>query len=251
MRNHGINHDMADRPETAFVRTDPRTSGSASIHFLNPSTRLGRQHNPVQGKGMPPTLWNEMVEFQADIDGQPMLFRLLVEDVPTEVQSGKVASYADIHSLLSSTLEHMVDKMRGSSPRRNGLSKPPLAIVEMIPSGETPAVSPAPPMETVLRVGPLELDLLDRTAKRGDRQIDLRPREFQLLKYMMERSDKLLTRATLFKDVWHYKFVPETNLVDVHMGRLRRKVDGPNEASMIRSVRGLGFVLGAVPLSPN
>jgi len=248
MRNHGINHDMADRSDTAFVRTDPRTSASASIHFLNPSTRLGRQHSPVQAKGMPPTLWNEMVEFQADIDGLPILFRLLAKEVPTQVQSGKGA---DIHSLLSSTLEQMVDRMRGSSPRSNDLSKPPLAIVEMIPSGETPAGPPAPPIETVLRVGPLELDLIDRTAKRGDRQIDLRPREFQLLKYMMERSDKLLTRATLFKDVWHYKFVPETNLVDVHMGRLRRKVDGPNEASMIRSVRGVGFVLGAVPLSPD
>jgi DNA-binding response OmpR family regulator len=99
----------------------------------------------------------------------------------------------------------------------------------------------------VLRVGPLELDLLARTARRGDRQIDLRPREFQLLKYMMERSDKLLTRAILFKEVWHYKFVPETNLVDVHMGRLRRKIDGPNEARIICNVRGAGFVLSATP----
>ena len=72
--------------------------------------------------------------------------------------------------------------------------------------------------ETVLRVGSLELDLIGRTAKRGDRAIDLRPREFHLLKYMMQQSDQLLTRATLLKDVWHYKFVPETNLVDVHMG---------------------------------
>jgi len=106
----------------------------------------------------------------------------------------------------------------------------------------------AQPNETVLRVGPLELDLIDRTAKRGDRPIDLRPREFHLLKYMMQRIDQLLTRATLFKDVWHYKFVPETNLVDVHMGRLRRKVDGANEAPMIRNVRGAGFVLSAIPL---
>ena len=70
-----------------------------------------------------------------------------------------------------------------------------------------------------------------------------------MLKYMMQRSDKLLTRAILFKDVWHYKFVPDTNLVDVHMGRLRRKVDGPNETPMIRNVRGAGFVLSTTPLS--
>jgi DNA-binding response OmpR family regulator len=101
----------------------------------------------------------------------------------------------------------------------------------------------------MLRVGSLELDLLDRTARRGDRQIDLRPREYQLLKYMMQRSDTLLTREMLFKDVWHYRFVPETNLVDVHMGRLRRKVDGANEAPMIRNIRGAGFVLSATPVS--
>jgi DNA-binding winged helix-turn-helix (wHTH) protein len=66
---------------------------------------------------------------------------------------------------------------------------------------------------------------------------------------MMQRSDKLLTRAALLKEVWHYKFVPKTNLVDVHMGLLRRKVDGANESPMIRIVRGVGFVLDAVPLS--
>ena len=75
------------------------------------------------------------------------------------------------------------------------------------------------------------------------------PREFQLLKYMMQRSDKVLSRATLLKEVWHYKILPQTNLVDVHMGGLRRKIDGANEAPMIRNVRGVGFVLDAVPLS--
>ena len=110
---------------------------------------------------------------------------------------------------------------------------------------------PALPNETLLRVGPLELDLLDRTAKRSDRHIDLRPREFRLLKYMMQRSGQLLTRASLFKEVWDYKFVPESNLVDVHMGRLRRKVDGANELPMIRNVRGVGFILREASLSPG
>ena len=64
---------------------------------------------------------------------------------------------------------------------------------------------------------------------------------------MMQRSGQLLTRATLIKDVWHYKFVPETNLVNVHMGRLRRKVDASNDDQMIRNVRGEGYVLSAAP----
>ena len=198
---------------------------------------------------MPQTLQNETAELLADIDGLPVLVRFLVGDIPAEMQSGFVSTGADIRSLLSSTFEKMVDRMRRSSSRSDGPSKQPLAVVEFISSGESLVPAPARPKETVLRVGPLELDLLDRTAKRDDRQINLRPREFRLLKYMLEQSDKLLTRATLLKEVWHYKFVPETNLVDVHMGRLRRKVDGPNEAPMIRNVRGVGFVLSATPLS--
>ena len=124
-----------------------------------------------------------------------------------------------------------------------------LALVELGSSRESLAWLLSLLNETVLRVGPLELDLIDRVAKRGDRRIDLRPREFQLLKYMMQRSDKLLTRTALLKEVWHYKFVPKTKLVDVQMGLLRRKVDGANEAPMIRNVRGVGFVLDATPLS--
>jgi len=139
------------------------------------------------------------------------------------------------------SLEH--DRTR--KLKDSGRSKRPLSIVIII--SDSHVRSPVETRETVLRVGSLELDLIDRTAKRGNRPIDLRPREFQLLKYMMQRSDQVLTRAALFKEVWHYKFVPETNLVHVHMGRLRCKVDGPNEAPMIRNVRGEGFVLSATP----
>jgi DNA-binding response OmpR family regulator len=117
----------------------------------------------------------------------------------------------------SGALEKIVDRMLGLSLRSSDPSKQLLATVELISSRE-PSVRPqAQPNETVLRAGSLELDLIDRTAKRGDRPIDRRPREFQLLKYMMQRSDQLQTRATLFEDVWHYKFVHETDLVDVHM----------------------------------
>ncbi|WP_429030573.1 winged helix-turn-helix domain-containing protein [Bradyrhizobium sp. I1.14.4] len=189
---------------------------------------------------------NGTAELLADIEGLPVLVRLLVQDVPAEIRSD-LATSADIHSLLSSTLERMIGRMRRSPSGHDAPSNQPVAIVELIAGGVPSAWPPAPPSQTVLHVGPLELDLIDRTAKRGDRGIDLRPREFRLLKYMMQRSDKLLTRASLLKDVWNYRFVPETNLVDVHMGRLRRKVDGPGEPSMIRNVRGVGFILAAVP----
>jgi two-component sensor histidine kinase/DNA-binding winged helix-turn-helix (wHTH) protein len=99
--------------------------------------------------------------------------------------------------------------------------------------------------ETVLRVGPLELDLIERTARRSGRTVDLLPREFRLLEYMMRREEQLLTRAMLLQEVWNYKFIPRTNLIDVHMGRLRRKVDEAHESPMIHNVRGVGFFLRA------
>src|ERR1700681_3580536 len=104
---------------------------------------------------------------------------------------------------------------------------------------------PADTRETKLRVGPLELDLIERTARRGDRSIDLRPREFQLLEFMMRRQDQILTREILLREVWRYRFVPETNRVDVHIGQLRRKIDGPHELPMIQTIRGVGFILRA------
>jgi DNA-binding response OmpR family regulator len=190
-----------------------------------------------------PSLRDEMAELLVDVDGLPVLVRLLVKDVPAEMQSDSASKDADIHALLSRALEQAVGRMRESSLRSHD------ALNLATSDDEHSVRRPTPSNETVLRVGPLELDLLDRTAKRGDRQIDLRPREFRLLRYMMQRNDKLLTRATLLKEVWNYKFVPETNLVDVHMGRLRRKVDAPNEAPLIRNVRGAGFVLSAPPCS--
>lgn len=251
MRAQNTSRATPDRAESAFLATDSRTAEprSASIHLLNPSTRSGQHRSAGRSTRMPSALRNEMAELLVDVDGLPVLVRFFVNDVAAEMQSDSASKDAGIHSLLSRTLERAADRMRGSSRRNDEVSKQPLAIFEMTSDGEPPVRLPASPNETVLRVGPLELDLLDRTAKRGDREIDLRPREFRLLKYMMQRSDKLLTRAALLKDVWNYKFVPETNLVDVHMGRLRRKVDGPSETPIIRNVRGAGFVLSVPPCS--
>jgi DNA-binding winged helix-turn-helix (wHTH) protein len=245
MRTQKTGRNSPHRIASAFVgaHSKPLKPRSVSIPLLDSSTRPG-EHWKALSTPMPQTLTNERAELLVDIDGLPVLVRFLVGDIPTEMQSDFVSTGADIRSLLSSTFEKMIDRMRGSSLQSDDPSNQPLAVEALVQV-------PGRPKETVLRVGPLELNLLDRTAKRDDRQIDLRPREFRLLKYMMEQSDKLHTRATLLKEVWHYKFVPETNLVDVHMGRLRRKVDGPNDAPMIRNVRGVGFVLGAAPLSQD
>jgi two-component system OmpR family response regulator len=99
--------------------------------------------------------------------------------------------------------------------------------------------------ETVLRVGDVAIDLIDRTVQRRGRPIDLLPREFKLLEYLMRRPGQVVTRAMLFEDVWNYRFAPHTNLVDVHIGKLRRKIDTQGEPPMIQSVVGSGFVLRA------
>src|SRR4030081_612526 len=147
--------------------------------------------------------------------------------------------------LVLSALGAVDDRVRGLRMGGDDYLTKPFAIVELIARIEALLRRPTDSRETVLRVGSLELDLIERTAKRGDRVIDLLPREFRLLEYMMQRSDQLLTRAMLLEEVWNYKFVPQTNLVDVHMGRLRRKVDEPHEPPTIHNVRGMGFILRA------
>jgi two-component system OmpR family response regulator len=147
--------------------------------------------------------------------------------------------------LVLSALGAVDDRVRGLSAGGDDYLTKPFATVELIARIEALLRRPTETRDTLLRVGSLELDLMQRTAKRGERAIDLLPREFRLLEYMMRRKDQVLTRAMLLEEVWKYKFVPRTNLVDVHMGRLRHKVDEQNEPPMIHNVRGVGFILRA------
>jgi two-component system OmpR family response regulator len=147
--------------------------------------------------------------------------------------------------LVLSALGAVDDRVRGLRAGGDDYLTKPFELVELIARVEALLRRPNDTRDTKLRVGPLELDLIERTARRGEREIELLPREFRLLEYMMQRKDQVLTRAMLLEEVWKYKFVPQTNLVDVHMGRLRRKIDEPQEPPMIHNVRGVGFVLRA------
>jgi two-component system OmpR family response regulator len=98
---------------------------------------------------------------------------------------------------------------------------------------------------THLRVGDLEMDLLKRVVRRAGRPIDLLPTEFRLLEYMMRHAGQVLTRTMLLEHVWDFNFDPTTNVVDVHVSRLRRKVDHPFEGPpLLRTVRGAGYAIG-------
>ena len=155
--------------------------------------------------------------------------------------------YQGVHTpvLVLSALGAVDDRVRGLRAGGDDYLTKPFATTELVARIEALLRRPADSRTTALQVGPLRLDLIERTAKRGKRVIELLPREFRLLEYMMRRKDQMLTRAMLLEEVWNYKFIPQTNLVDVHMSRLRHKVDQAHEPPMIHNVRGAGFILRA------
>ncbi|WP_293882788.1 response regulator transcription factor [Sphingomonas sp.] len=100
-------------------------------------------------------------------------------------------------------------------------------------------------VETRLTVGDLDIDLLSRTVKRAGQAIDLKPREYALLEYFARNSDRVVTRTMLLESVWDYHFDPATNVIDVHVSRLRKKLDDGFESSLLHTVRGAGYRLAA------
>jgi len=101
--------------------------------------------------------------------------------------------------------------------------------------------------ETTLRIGDLQLDLIARTAQRNDAVLELLPIEFRLLEYLMRNAGQVLTRTMIFESVWGYHFDPGTNVIDVHIGRLRRKVDTAGVSALIHTVRGCGYTIRIEP----
>ena len=102
-----------------------------------------------------------------------------------------------------------------------------------------------PDRETMLRVADLELDLIGRIARRGGVTLELLPTEFRLLEFLVRQVGQIVTRTMIFEAVWGYHFDPGTNVIEVHIGRLRRKIDVPGATPLIRTVRGSGYVLEA------
>ncbi len=97
--------------------------------------------------------------------------------------------------------------------------------------------------QTKLLVGDLEMDLLSRTVRRAAQKIDLQPREFRLLEYLMRHAGQVVTRTMLLEGVWDYHFDPQTNVIDVHVSRLRQKIDKPFSSGLIHTIRNAGYML--------
>mgnify|MGYP000933121895 CR=1 FL=1 len=98
-------------------------------------------------------------------------------------------------------------------------------------------------MHPVARVGDLELDRLSHSARRGTVEIDLQPREFRLLEYLMRNAGQVVTRTMLLEHVWDYHFDPQTNVIDVHISRLRAKIDKGFDHPLLHTVRGAGYMI--------
>ena len=136
------------------------------------------------------------------------------------------------------------DRVTGLNAGADDYLVKPFAFSELL--ARINALARRPPIgnvETVLRVADLEMDLLKRTVTRSGQRIDLQPREFRLLEYLMRHSGEVVTRTMLLENVWDFHFDPHTNVVETHISRLRTKLDKPFDVPLIQTIRGAGYSL--------
>jgi two-component system OmpR family response regulator len=149
-------------------------------------------------------------------------------------------------ALILSALGEVDDRVRGLRAGGDDYLVKPFASREMLARVDALARRSATVVkETVLRVGDLEIDLLARVARRRGRKIELLPREFQLLEYLVRNVGQVVSRAMLLQHVWDLHFDPTTNIIDVYVGRVRRKIDSGQAYPLIHTIRGVGFCLRA------
>ena len=148
--------------------------------------------------------------------------------------------------LFLSALGEIDDRVAGLKAGGDDYLVKPYALAELLARVEALARRrETGSVQTLLRVGDLEMDLIGRTVHRGSTEIDLQPREFQLLEFLMRHAGQSVTRTMLLEKVWEYHFDPQTNVIDVHISRLRSKIDKGFDRAMLQTVRGAGYRLEA------
>jgi two-component system OmpR family response regulator len=154
----------------------------------------------------------------------------------------------DVPILMLSAMADLDDRLAGLRGGGDDYVLKPFEPSELVVRLEVLLRRTARPgkQELTLTVGDLTLDLVTREARRGLHAIELLPMEFKLLEFMMRNAGQMLSRRMIFEHVWEYHFDPGTNLIDVHVGKLRKKIDEPGRPSFIRTERGTGYVLDAV-----
>lgn len=153
---------------------------------------------------------------------------------------------SDTPVLFLSALGQVDDRVRGLQAGGDDYLVKPYAFAELLARIEALIRRGGGRQEdTVLRVADLEMDLLARRVRRAGNEIDLQPREFMLLEYLMRHAGQVVTRTMLLENVWDYHFDPQTNVIDVHISRLRQKIDKNFTPPLLHTVRGAGYSLRA------
>ena len=155
---------------------------------------------------------------------------------------------AELHTpvLILSALGAVDDRVKGLRAGGDDYLVKPFAFRELLARIEALLRRGSSSTATTrLKVGDLEMDLLTRSVTRGEREIDLLPREFRLLEFLMRHAGQVVTRTMLLEHVWDYHFDPQTNVIDVHVSRLRQKIDKGFAKPLLHTVRGAGYRLSA------
>ncbi|PZO81692.1 MAG: DNA-binding response regulator [Mesorhizobium amorphae] len=148
--------------------------------------------------------------------------------------------------LILSALGEVDDRVTGLRAGGDDYLTKPYAFTELLARVEAlDRRSAARDSETLYKVGDLELDRLSHSVRRGGRDIVLQPREFRLLEYLMRHAGQVVTRTMLLENVWDYHFDPQTNVIDVHVSRLRGKIEKEFASPLLHTVRGAGYILKA------
>lgn len=168
------------------------------------------------------------------IDGLALVTTLRHEGIATPV-------------LMISALSDVDERVRGLRAGGDDYLTKPFASDEMAARVEVliRRQGQAAASDKVLRAGDLELDLMSRSVRRGGQEINLLPTEFKLLEFLVRNAGQVVTRTMLFQEVWGYHFDPGTNLIDVHIGRVRKRIEHPGRSQPILTVRGTGYVFDA------
>jgi two-component system OmpR family response regulator len=152
----------------------------------------------------------------------------------------------DVPVLFLSAMGNVEDRVQGLRGGGDDYLTKPFAFSELLARLEALLRRRgAESVETVLRVADLEMDLLSRRVRRAGQDVDLQPREFRLLEYLMRHAGQVVTRTMLLENVWGYHFDPQTNVIDVHISRLRQKIDRNFDQALLQTVRGAGYCLRA------
>ncbi len=217
-----------------FIEDDHQTAQTVKQGLI--AHGYSCDHTPSGGDGLALALQND--------------YSLLIVDRMLPVMDGlsivtKIREAGSNTAILFlSALGEVDERVQGLNAGADDYLAKPFAMTELIARVEALIRRQSePPQTSELSAGDLQLDLLSRKVSRAGIKIDLQPREFKLLAYLMQNQDHVVTRTMLLEKVWEYHFDPQTNVIDVHISRLRAKIDKPYDSPLLHTIRGAGYRL--------